>query len=264
MTTKNLFKEVFQYKETECTIISDNEKAVRTAISSIKNNRKKLEEYIKNYPEFLYSLSPIHVVDGPLVVRLMADAALKVNVGPMAAVAGVLADLAVRDMVRDDSEVAIVENGGEISAISNRPIDIALLAGYSPLSGTFGFRLKDFPVGIATSSGLFSHALSFGEAEAVTIFSTNAGLADAAATAIGNLIKGNNCRRVIERGINRALSIKDVKGVVILYRGMVGKAGVTPQLIKVSIEKNTTPYLEALKTRLRQGDHTFPQLISIA
>jgi len=250
MKTENLFKEVFQYKETNCTIIADNETAVNTAISSIKHNRKKLDEYARTHPRFLYSLRPVHVDEGSLVVRLMAEAAEKANVGPMAAVAGVLADLAVKDMILDGSEVAVVENGGEVSAVSNRPIDVALLAGDSPLSGTFGFRLKDFPTGVATSSGLFSHALSFGEAEAVTIFSTNAGLADAAATAVGNLIKGKNCRRAIERGINKALSIQGVEGVLIIYKGMIGRAGRIPQIIKVSKTETITSNLGAQRLLL--------------
>lgn len=234
MKAKGLFKEVFQYKETNCTIIADNERAVKTAISSIKYHRKKLEEYSRIHPMFLYSLQPLHVDKGPLVVKLMADAAEKANVGPMAAVAGVLADLAVKEMTLNGSEVAVIENGGEVSAVSNRPIDVALSAGDSLLSRTLGFRLNNFPIGVATSSGLFSHALSFGEAEAVTVFSTNAGLADAAATAVGNLIKGKNRQRAIERGVKKALSIQGVEGVLIVYRGMVGRAGRVPKIIKVS------------------------------
>ena len=88
----------------------------------------------------------------------------------MAAVAGVLADLAVKDMLHAGCEVAVVENGGEVSAVSNMPIDVALAAGDAPLSKRFGFRLTDFPAGVATSSGRFSHALSFGDAEAATVF----------------------------------------------------------------------------------------------
>jgi len=234
MKTKNLFRQVFQFKETNCTIIADDERAIDAAISSIKYHREKLEEYIKAHPKFLYSLEPVPVDEGPEIVRLMAEASEKANVGPMAAVAGVLADLAVQDMILAGSEVAVVENGGEVSAVSNQPIDVALSAGDSPLSKKVGFRLEEFPVGVATSSGLFSHALSFGDAEAVTVFAVNAGLADAVATAVGNLIKGDDCRGAIERGINEALGIEGVKGVFILYRGIVGKAGQVPQLIKLS------------------------------
>jgi ApbE superfamily uncharacterized protein (UPF0280 family) len=155
----------------------------------------------------------------------------------MAAVAGVLADLAVEEMIRAGSEVAVVENGGEVSAFSNQPIDIALAAGDAPLSREMGFRLKEFPVGVATSSGLYSHALSFGEAEAVTVFAVDSGVADAAATAVANLIKGDDVRGVIRQGVDRALDIEGVKGVFILYRGVVGKAGQVPELIKVNPQK---------------------------
>jgi ApbE superfamily uncharacterized protein (UPF0280 family) len=234
MKTKNLFKQVFQFKETNCTIIADDESAINAAVSSIRHHRKQLEKYVQTHPNFLYSLQPVPVIKGPRIVRLMAEASEKANVGPMAAVAGMLADLAVEDIALAGSEVAVVENGGEVSAISNQPIDIALSAGDSPLSKQIGFRLEKFPLGVATSSGLYSHALSFGDAEAVTIFAVNAGVADAAATAVGNLIKGDDRRGVIERGIKEALQIEGVNGVFILYGGIVGKAGEVPQLIKVS------------------------------
>jgi ApbE superfamily uncharacterized protein (UPF0280 family) len=229
-----LFKDVFGFKETQCTIIVDKKRGIQTAIKSIKQNRKALEEYIEAHPKFLYTLDPIPAPAEPLVAKLMAEAAEKAKVGPMAAVAGVLADLAVNDMVADGCEVAVVENGGEISALSNVPIDVAVAAGDTPLSRRFGFRLTDFPVGIATSSGRFSHALSFGDAEAATVFCRNAGLADAAATAVGNVVKGDNYRRGIQQGIDKALSIQEVDGVLIMYKGHVGTAGKIPQLIKVA------------------------------
>lgn len=239
MKRKKLFKQVFQFKETNCTILSDKKGAISKATSSIKYHRKELEKYIRNHQKLLYSLQPVLVEDGPLIVRLMAEASEKARVGPMAAVAGVIADLAVKDMTLAGSKVAVVENGGEVSAVSNIPIDIALLAGDSPLSKQIGFRLEEFPVGVATSSGLFSHALSFGDAEAVTVFAVSAGIADAVATAVGNLIKADDCRGAIKRGIDEALPIEGVIGVFILYRGIVGKAGQIPQIIKVSAEEQS-------------------------
>jgi len=80
----------------------------------------------------------------PLVVNLMAIAAQKAAVGPMAAVAGALADLAIEDMKREGCQVAVVEDGGEIAAVSNRPIDVAVAAGEEPLSKRFGFRIAEF------------------------------------------------------------------------------------------------------------------------
>ena len=229
-----LFKDVFGFKETQCTIIADKKRGIQTAIKSIKQNRRALEEYIEAHPKFLYTLDPIPAPAEPLVAKLMAEAAEKAKVGPMAAVAGVLADLAVNDVVANGCEMAVVENGGEVSALSNVPIDVAVAAGDTPLSKRFGFRLTDFPVGIATSSGRFSHALSFGEAEAATVFCRNAGLADAAATAVCNVVKGDDYLGAIQQGIDKALSIQEVEGVLIMYKGHVGTAGKIPQLIKVA------------------------------
>jgi len=230
------YRQVFNYKETNCLITADSEVAIDAAVSSIKYHRSQLEKYVRGHQRFLYSLQPIHVDDGPLVVKLMAEAAEKANVGPMAAVAGVLADLAVESMTSNGAELAIVEDGGEVSAISNRPVNVALSAGDSPLSRHMGFRLESFPTGVATSSGMFSHALSLGEADAVTVFAINAGIADAAATAVCNVVKGKDRRKAVELGIDEALSIEEVKGAFIIYRRIVGRAGQVPQIIKVTTD----------------------------
>ena len=237
MKAKNLYKRAFRLKESNCTIIADREETIEKAMSSIKYHRRQREKYIQGHPDFLYSLQPVPMEKGPKVVGLMVEASLKAKVGPMAAVAGVLADLAVEEMIHVGSKVAVVENGGEVSAISNQPIDIALAAGDAPLSREMGFRLREFPVGVATSSGLYSHALSFGEAQAVTIFAVDAGVADAAATAVANLITGDDVQDVIRLGIDEALGIEGVKGLFILYRGVVGKGGKVPELIKVNPQK---------------------------
>ena len=228
-----MFKRVFELKESRGIIISDRESAIETAIESIKRNREALEDYAKRNRLFLESLKPVAVPAEPLVAKLMAEAAVKAGVGPMAAVAGVLADLAVADMVAEGCKVAVVENGGEVSAVSNEPVDVAVGVGDTPLSNRFGFRLTEFPVGLATSSGVFSHALSFGDAEAATVFCSNAGLADAAATAVGNVVKGENANDSIQRGLEKALSIQDVQGALIIFKGFVGTAGKIPQIIRV-------------------------------
>jgi len=233
MDSAGLFRRNFEYGESRGIIISEREDAVEAAASSIKLLREELEGYVHTHPSFLHSLRPIRVDGGPYVVRLMAEAAERAGVGPMAAVAGALADLAVEEMVRRGARVAVVENGGEASLVSDRPLDVALSAGDSPLSRRVGFRVQHFPVGIATSSGLYSHALSFGEADAVTVFAGNAGLADAAATAVGNAVKGEDERAAVERGVERALSIDGVEGVFIVYRGTVGMGGEVPPIIGV-------------------------------
>lgn len=235
MNSQNLFKETFEFGETRGVILTDNKEAIAVAKASLKENKRKLEEYIRKNPKFLYSLKPVQVdSDSPAVVKLMAEASEKADVGPMAAVAGVLADLAAKSMLAKGVHTAIVENGGEVSAFSDKPITIALSAGSHPLSRKVGFRLENFPLGVATSSGVYSHALSFGEAEAVTVFAENAGLADAAATSIGNLIAGDNPQEVVKNGIDRALSIEGVNGVLIIYKEIVGMAGQIPKIVKIT------------------------------
>jgi ApbE superfamily uncharacterized protein (UPF0280 family) len=230
-----LFKEAFQLKESQCTIIADKQEGIQTAKNAITRHKRKLEAYIKTNPTFLHTLEPVPAPTQPLVAKLMAEAAEKADVGPMAAVAGVLADLAVKDMLHAGCKVAVVENGGEISAVSNDPIDVAVAAGDEPLSKRFGFRLTEFPIGVATSSGRFSHAFSFGDAEAATVFCKNAGLADVAATAVCNVVKGEDCQAAIQAGINKALSIQGVEGVLIIYKGLTGTAGKIPTIIKVDL-----------------------------
>ena len=236
-SSKKLFKESFVIKESNCTVLCDKKIGIDIARESISRHREDLENYAIENPLFLSSFEPIHVVDGPLIVKLMANFAKKANVGPMAAVAGVLADLADSDMINEDCEVVVVENGGEVSAMSNIPIDVMLSAGDISLSNFFCFRLTVFPIGIATSSGRFSHAFSFGEAEAATTFCKTAGLADAASTAVCNVVKGNKYSDAINRGIEIARSISDVDGVLIIYHDLIGTFGKIPQLIKVKSEK---------------------------
>lgn len=231
--TRQLFKEHFIHKESQCTIISDQQAAIQAAKESIQHNYLELELYVRANPKFLHTLTPIPVPEKPVVARLMAEAAQKADVGPIAAVAGAIADLAVEDMLRLGGEVAVVEDGGEISAKSNQTVDIAVAAGDEPLSKRFGFRLTEFPIGVATSSGRFSHALSFGDAEAAVVFCKNACLADATATAVGNEVKGDDAEAGIQSGISRGLSIEGVEGVLILYKGQVGTAGKIPQMIKI-------------------------------
>jgi ApbE superfamily uncharacterized protein (UPF0280 family) len=231
--THNLIKETFTLKETQCTIISDKQKGIQVAIESIKRNREELELYGKANPKFLYTLKPFPPPETPLVARLMALAGEKADVGPMAAVAGVIADLAINDMINSGCQVAVVEDGGEISAQSNIAVDVAVAAGDEPLSKRFGFRLTEFPIGVATSSGRFSHALSFGDAEAAIVFCKNASLADAAATAVGNVVKGEDVNSAIKTGIARGLSIDGIDGVLVIYKGQVGTAGKIPEIIKI-------------------------------
>jgi len=186
--------------------------------------RRMLEEYIESQPQFLTSLEPVAVENGaPQIVTGMAEAAGKCGVGPMAAVAGAIAE-AVGSKLLDFSPEVIVENGGDIYLKSLSKRLIGIYAGKSPLTGRVGLEIegKDTPLGVCTSSGTVGHSLSLGQADAVIVLSQSTALADAAATAIGNRI---NQPSDIPGGIELARSIGGLKGVIIIQGEQVGVWG---------------------------------------
>jgi ApbE superfamily uncharacterized protein (UPF0280 family) len=196
----------------------------RQAHKLVLKYRQMLEKYIERHPQFLTSLEPLAVTDdAPQIVAVMAEAAQKAGVGPMAAVAGAIAEAVGSELAAISPEV-IVENGGDIYIKSSGKRLIGIYAGKSPLTGRVGLEIegKDTPLGVCTSSGTVGHSLSLGKADAVIALSPSTALADAAATAIGNrILKPED----IPGGIEFARSIKGLKGVVIIQGERVGVWG---------------------------------------
>jgi ApbE superfamily uncharacterized protein (UPF0280 family) len=162
----------------------------RKAHKLVMKYRDLLERYIEQHPAFLTSLEPIAVEDNaPGIVTEMAEAARKAGVGPMAAVAGAIAEFVGNELLAFSPEI-IIENGGDIYLKSLKKRLIGIYAGKSLLTGKIALEISggDTPMGICTSSGTVGHSLSFGKADAAIVLSKSATLADAAATAIGNII----------------------------------------------------------------------------
>src|SRR4030043_2287009 len=160
------------------------------ALKAVIKHRTPLEEYIRSHPLFLHSLEPCSVEeDAPAIVRVMAQAAQIVGVGPMAAVAGAIAEAVGTDLLAHTPEI-VVENGGDIFMKISRPRLIGVYAAASPLTGKIALEInpQETPLGVCTSSGTVGHSLSLGAADAVIALSHSAALADAAATAIGNKV----------------------------------------------------------------------------
>ena len=186
--------------------------------------RNQIEEYIRHHPSFKESLSPLPFDEfAPPVVKEMLKASSQAGVGPMASVAGAIAEWVGKSLLKYTPEV-IVENGGDIFAYTSETMVIEVFAGDSPLSGKIGIKLKpsDMPVGICTSSGTVGPSLSFGKADAVTIISPSTALADAVATSIGNMI---NKESDIPRGLKIGASIPQVRGVLIILKEKMGAWG---------------------------------------
>lgn len=194
----------------------------RKTLEALLKCRTSVEGYIERYPEFLTSLNPLAVgEDAPQIVKVMAEAADKVGVGPMAAVAGAIAECVGTELLALSREV-IVENGGDIFLKTTRARSIGVYAGESsPFTGKIALKIcpEETPLGICTSSGTVGHSLSFGSSDACIVVSPSTPLADAAATAIGNRIRSTTD---ISPGIDFARSVPGLRGVVVMKDDRIG------------------------------------------
>jgi len=157
----------------------------------LQQRRQQLENYIKIHEEFLTSLVPINLLPGaPDIAAKMAWAAVRAGVGPMAAVAGAIAQ-AVGEVLTPRCQEYIVENGGDIYIKTLRPRRVAVFAGNSPFSYRIAIRInpEESPLSICTSSGTVGPSLSLGYADAVVVKASEGALADAVATAAANRIQ---------------------------------------------------------------------------
>ena len=210
-------------KETDLCIRATKNLKSKT-LKLVLKYRDTLERYIERHPSFLTSHEPLPIGDdAPRIVKSMLEAARIIGVGPMASVAGAITEFVGTELLAFSPEV-IVENGGDIFLKSLSKRIIGIYAGNSPLTGKIGLEIngEDTPLGICTSSGTVGHSLSYGEADAVVVLSQSATLADAAATAIGNLIKQPGD---IPSGIEFAKGTQGLKGLLIIKDDKVGLWG---------------------------------------
>lgn len=232
-----LYKILWEYKETKVTIKIDDLTAGKLVVTLIYEARKSLDLYTHIHPDFFTSLFPIDPKSSaPEVAFLMADAADKADVGPSAAVAGALVDIAVKDI---SAAYLLVENGGEIFAQVDRATPISINAGTSPFSKRILFNVtrEDGAIGIGTSSASIGHALTFGDADAATVISDSAAVADAAATAICNAVVKPISKTSLKEGVRIAKKIKGVKGTIIIAGDYMIAWGDLPQVSSYSTKE---------------------------
>ncbi|GAB6096879.1 UPF0280 family protein [Desulfatiferula olefinivorans] len=194
------------------------------AVRQLLVYRGYLEAFIERCPAFATTLAPFpDPGPAPGIIRLMIEASRNAGVGPMASVAGALAEHVGRDLLALSDEV-IVENGGDIFLQVGGPVTIGIYAGNSPLSMKIGiaFDRRNKPFSVCTSSGTVGHSLSFGAADAVCIVSDSALVADAAATSVGNRVRS---ARDIDDAVAFGRSIDGVRGILIVVGPTLGMWG---------------------------------------
>jgi ApbE superfamily uncharacterized protein (UPF0280 family) len=160
------------------------------ALPLVKRFRKDIEDYLVKRPLFGKSFAPIDPdARAPEIVRTMIEASTRARVGPMASVAGAVAECVGRGLMPFSSEI-IVENGGDVFLFTSKRREMLLLAESSKFKGLrIALDPTLHPAGICTSSGILGGSISLGRADAVMVMAPSAAFADAAATAIGNMVK---------------------------------------------------------------------------
>ena len=219
----------FQWKEASLRICSEQADLI---IIEVKRIRDVLEAYIARQPEFQSSLVPIELLPGaPGICARMARAARACGVGPMAAVAGAVAQMCVEAALAAGAAEAIVENGGDIYIASKAEVAVGLYAGDHPLSGKLAFRIPPdrLPLSICSSSSRFGHSFSFGDCDLATIVSRDGALADAAATLAGNSVK---TVADVEPTLERIMAIAGITGVLLMKDDRIGMKGDLPPLAR--------------------------------
>ena len=189
-----------------------------------KHHRRLLRAYMARDPGFDTDLSPRRGLPGapPVVARMLA-AGRAAGVGPMAAVAGALAQ-AVGEDLRGASPEIILENGGDLYVRSARARTVAVHAGGTVFGGRIGLVLPPCPegLGVCTSAGTVGPSLSFGRADAATALGRDAALADAVATALGNRV---GTAADLEPAVSWAAAIPGIRGALAVIGSRMAAAG---------------------------------------
>mgnify|MGYP005834273971 CR=1 FL=1 len=221
----------FEVGETAVTIITDEE-FVPVAEESVFRSREVIQRFIRQDPLFQVTLEPYHAPDDapPLIARMCA-AGQAASVGPMAAVAGAIAEQAVVDMRAAGAARAMVDNGGDIAFLIREEARVALYAGEGVRG--LGFLVQPRPevFGMCTSSATVGPSISFGMADAATVISPNVALADACATLLGNLVTDAE-DATLSAALTKVCSIPGVEGALVTAGGKVAMKGRLPEMVK--------------------------------
>ncbi len=227
----------FSWKDTNLRVAGDQFELVT---KTILEQRKKLEAYIRKHPQFQHALEYIPVQeDAPEIAKRMARAAKVTGLGPMASVAGTLAQVGAEAAMSNGCEEVIVENGGDMFIHSNTAVTIGIYAGTNVIGANLAFCLQpeELPIAICSSSSKMGHSISFGECELATVVAKEAALADSAATLVCNQICAD---ADLEKTLDLVGSLPGIQGILAVKNGKIGLVGKMPELVRNRDEQTKT------------------------
>ena len=217
--------------ETAVTIAAERH-FIEAAVDSIKSTRAEIERQIRRDNFFLTTLEPYEPpTDGSRVVKRMCEASKLAGVGPMAAVAGAIAQQAMEAMVAQGLTHGWVDNGGDVALMLENTATLEVFS--DPGSKTaFGLELEatDGIIGICSSSGRIGHSISFGNADIALAVADTAILADALATAIGNRVADEDSLKTC---FDQIKGLDGFIGGLAMIDGAVSMNGRLPKMVEV-------------------------------
>ena len=153
----------------------------------------------------------------------MFHATEKAKVGPMASVAGAISEYVGKSILKFSDEV-IIENGGDIYLSVKKRRKIGIFSGINNIYNQLAIVVTPdkTPLGICSSSGSFGHSLSLGTSKVTIVIAKSAILADAYATALGNMVFDE---KSAENVIAYAESISCISGVIIITENSLFAGG---------------------------------------
>jgi len=189
----------------------------------IQKYYNQVAEIVEKYPAFATSLSPLEIeAKYPLVKEMLAVSQL-LDIGPLATVAGAIAEFSGRELLKQTPQL-IVENGGDIFLAKKGPIFIQpLVVTHNSLSRVvLVLEERDYPLGICSSSSTFGHSLSLGQADLVTVVSRSAILSDGLSTRLANMVKAP-CD--IKKALAYGRRFEGIEGIYIVKDSQIGLWG---------------------------------------
>ncbi len=124
-----MYTRSWSFKETSLVIKCDDKQAIDVAIDASLRARCEIERFIVVHPEFRWSLEPLKLKgEYPKIIELMLRAAEITDVGPFAAVAGSISQIAAEVAREAGAKNVLVENGGDIAIIGEREFRVGIYA----------------------------------------------------------------------------------------------------------------------------------------
>jgi len=204
---------------------------IKPVRKTILSSRRQIENVIAEHPEFLTAHHPLEFQHYPSsMIEKMCIESKKVNVGPMAAVAGIVAEQCLKRIIKAGAQEAVIDNGGDIAIFIQKPLNVGIYAG-EQFFPDLAFKIipRDKPLGICTSSGTVGYSFSYGDSDAAIVISENIVLADAAATALANRVHSPKdlptCFEIFD-------NLPEIEGSMVIVGDKISMWGNLPQIIQ--------------------------------